>query len=169
MAPECTSSHKVRHKSTCLGADSPPGLASIFLCVLSEVTSSAPPTFCSLFPALPHPLAHPQPPGTTQCSLSRLSLYEPLVPALLFCCLLFPSITLSKTGHVLILQKCTVAVTASKLGCTLGAPEFKWTHCSLGSRCNSELLVLLPVFASTGAIWILCPWAIFRSHTLLSL
>ena len=99
-----------------------------------------PPTFCSLFPALPHPSAYLQPPRTTQCSPSRLSLYEPLVPALFFCCLLFLSITLSKTGHMLILQDCTVAVSSSKLGCTLGAPEFKWTHGSLGSRCNSELL-----------------------------
>ena len=111
------------------------------------------PPLCSLFPALPHPLAYPQPPGTTQCSLSRLSLYEPLVPALFCCCLLFPSITLSKTGHMLVLQDCTVAVSASKLGCTLGAPEFKWTHCSLGSRCNSELL-------SSAA----CPPASFHPH-----
>lgn len=155
MAPEYTSSHKVWQRSTCLRADSPPRTNyHIPPCAFrSGVIWPAPPTFCSLFPALPHPLAYPQPPGTTQCSLSRLSLYEPLVPALFFCCLLFPSITLSKTGHRLILQDCTVAVSASKLGCTLGAPEFKWTHCSLGSRCNSELL-------SSAA----CPAASFHPH-----
>nr|XP_031324684.1 tRNA N(3)-methylcytidine methyltransferase METTL2A isoform X1 [Camelus dromedarius] len=81
-----------------------------------------PPTFCSFFPSPPltPTLSQPEPLTVLQISSAYPSL---LLPTLLFCSLPFLSVTLSKTGNLSILQDSTAAVSASKLSCTLGAPE----------------------------------------------
>lgn len=138
MAPECTSSRKVwKHSSLCW--QPPQGQITCSSVCFQKWNHLAPSIFRSLFSALPHLSAYLQPPWTTHCS-KEAQLVGSFCPSFALLLAALPLYHFVQNRNLPILQDSTVAVSGSKLGCTLGAPELWWTHGPLGSRYNSELL-----------------------------